>query len=79
MAQLGIVPQHQILNNQASFAYKTKIELTKMTHKLVPPDDHCCNLAKKAIQNVQGPHDQCAQRMLAHHAYASLVPASPPD
>ncbi len=29
--------------------------------------------------NVQGPHDQRAQRMLAHHAYASLVPASPPD
>ncbi len=50
MVQRGIVSQHQILNNQASFAYKTKIELTKMTYKLVPPNDHCCNLAKKAIQ-----------------------------
>jgi hypothetical protein len=50
MAQHGIVPQHQILNNQASFAYKTKIELTKMTYKLVPPNDHRRNLSKKAIQ-----------------------------
>jgi hypothetical protein len=45
-----IVSQHQILDNQASFAYKTKIVLTKMTYKLVPPDDHCCNLINKAIQ-----------------------------
>jgi hypothetical protein len=50
MAQRSIVPRHQILNNQALFAYKTKTELTKMTYKLVPPDDHCCNLTKKAIQ-----------------------------
>jgi hypothetical protein len=56
------------------FAYKTKIELTKMTYELIPPDDHHCNLAKKAIQT-----DQRAQQMLAHNAYASLVPASPPD
>jgi hypothetical protein len=50
MARRGIVPRHQILNNQLSFAYKTKIELTKMTYKLVLSNDHCCNLAKKAIQ-----------------------------
>jgi hypothetical protein len=50
MAQRGIVPQHQMLNNQASFAYETKIELIKMTYKLVSPDDHWRNLAKKAIQ-----------------------------
>jgi hypothetical protein len=31
MARHGIIPWHQILNNQASFAYKTKIEYTKMT------------------------------------------------
>jgi hypothetical protein len=34
MARRGIVPRHQILDNQASFAYKTKIELTKMTYEL---------------------------------------------
>ncbi len=51
MAQRGIVPWHQILDNQALFAYKTKIELTKMPYELVPPNDHPCNLAKKAIQN----------------------------
>jgi hypothetical protein len=50
MAQCGIVPWNQILNNQALFVYKTKIEFTKMTYKLVPPNNHCCNLAKKAIQ-----------------------------
>ncbi len=40
MAQRGIIPRHHILNNQALFAYKTKIELTKMAYKLVPPNDH---------------------------------------
>jgi hypothetical protein len=50
MARRGIDPQHQILNNQALFAYKTKTELTKMTYKLVSPNNHCSNLAKKAIQ-----------------------------
>jgi hypothetical protein len=37
MTQCGIVPRHQILDNQASFAHKTKIELTRMTCKLVLP------------------------------------------
>jgi hypothetical protein len=50
MAQRGIVPRYQILDNQALLAYKTKIKLNKMTYELVPPDDHCQNLAKKAIQ-----------------------------
>jgi hypothetical protein len=50
MAWRGIVPRHQILNNQALFAYKTIIELTKMTSGLVLPDNHCCNLVKKDIQ-----------------------------
>jgi hypothetical protein len=50
MAWQGIAPRHQILDIQASFAYKTIIELTKMTNKIVPPNNRCCNLAKKAIQ-----------------------------
>jgi hypothetical protein len=37
MAQRGIVPWHQILNNQELFVYQTKIEFTKMTCELVPP------------------------------------------
>ena len=40
MAHCGIVPRHQILDKQASFAYKTEIKLTAMTYKLVPPNDH---------------------------------------
>jgi hypothetical protein len=53
MARRGIIPRHQILDNQASFAYKIKIKLMKMTYELVPPDDHQQNLAKKAIQTVK--------------------------
>ncbi len=58
MAQHSIVPRHQILDNQALFAYKTEIELPKMTYELVPPDDHCCNLAKKAIQTFKDHMEQ---------------------
>ena len=53
MARRGITPRHQILDNQASAAYKTEIELTRMTYELVPPDDHRRNLAEKAIQTVK--------------------------
>jgi hypothetical protein len=53
MDRRGITPRHQILDNQASDAYKKGIELTQMTYELVPPDDHRRNLAKKAIQIVK--------------------------
>jgi hypothetical protein len=79
MAQRGIVPQHQTLNNQALFAYKTKIELTKMAYKLVPPQQPSLQPCQEGHQNVQGAHGQRTQQMLAHNANASLVPASPPD
>jgi hypothetical protein len=53
MTRRGIKPRHQILDNQASAAYKAEIELTQMTYELVPPDDHRRNLAEKAIQTVK--------------------------
>jgi hypothetical protein len=77
MAQRGIIPQHQILDNQASFAYKTKIGLTKMTYQRVPPDNHCRNLCQEGHPNVQGPHGQCTQWMLATmpmHLWCQLLP-----
>ena len=48
MRQQGIVPKHQILDNQCSAIMKLAIELTKladgstskMKYELVPPEDH---------------------------------------
>ncbi len=53
----GIVPKHQILDNQCSAHMKLAMESTalsdglvlKMTYGLVPPEDHQRNLAKKLI------------------------------
>ena len=46
----SIVPTHQVLDNEISAAYKTKINATNITYQLVPPGDHCRNIAEKAIQ-----------------------------
>ena len=46
----GIVPKHQVLKKELSVAYSTKICDTQMTFQLVPPDNHCRNLAERAIQ-----------------------------
>jgi hypothetical protein len=46
----GIVPKHHILNNKCSDEFKETIKCNKMTYQLVPPNDHCHNHAKKAIQ-----------------------------
>ena len=50
MQKTGIVPKHQILDNQKSAAYKEAIRASGMTFELVPPDNHHCNMAEKAIQ-----------------------------
>ena len=49
MTAQGIVPTHHVLENEISTAYRVEIKKTKMTSQLVPPDDHCHNLANKAI------------------------------
>jgi hypothetical protein len=36
----GLIPKHQILDNQASVEYKATIEASGMTYELVPPEDH---------------------------------------
>ena len=41
----GIVPKHQVLDNEISAAYKAEIQATHMTYQLVPPDDHHRNIA----------------------------------
>ncbi len=46
----GIFPKLHILDNECSAKTKATITLNKMKFQLVPPHDHHCNLAKKAIQ-----------------------------
>ena len=46
----GIIPKHQVLDNEMSYAYRNEIYDTNMTFQLVPPDDHRRNLAERAIQ-----------------------------
>ena len=50
MRDQGIVPKHQVIKNKILAAYRKKISSTHMTFQLVPPDDHCCNLADNEIQ-----------------------------
>jgi hypothetical protein len=50
MQRRGLIPKHQILNNQASAKYKAAIEASGMTYELVPPKEHRHNMAEKAIQ-----------------------------
>ena len=45
----GIVPLHQILDNEIYEAYKEEILATKMPYQLVSPDDHLPNIAERAI------------------------------
>ncbi len=70
MKQCGIVPTHQILDNQASAAYKTAIETSKMTYQLVPPNNHRQNMAEKAIQTFKNHFvsilSRCAPPMPMH-------------
>jgi hypothetical protein len=50
MQKAGIVPKHQILDNQPFGAYKKAIGNSDMTYELAPPNDHQHNMAEKAIQ-----------------------------
>ncbi len=46
-ANLGL--KHHRLDNEASTAFKECIKENGMTHELVPPSNHRCNLAERAI------------------------------
>ena len=46
----GIVPIHQILDNEISEAYKEEILATKMSYQLVPPENHRRKMSERAIQ-----------------------------
>ena len=46
----GIVPMHQILDNETSQAFKGEIRNTGMTYQLVPPYNHRRNISDRDIQ-----------------------------
>ena len=50
MRSCGLTLQRQVLDNEASVAYKQSILESGLTYQLVPPNDHRRNVAKKAIQ-----------------------------
>eukprot|EP00804_Cyclotella_cryptica_P020437 CCRYP_014425-RA/>CCRYP_014425-RA protein AED:0.04 eAED:0.02 QI:0/0/0/1/1/1/2/0/1218 len=50
MRACGLSPKRQVLDNEASAAFKQAILDSGMTYQLVPPDDHRRNVAEKAIQ-----------------------------
>ena len=46
----GIQSKHHVLDNEYSADFKAAITKNKMTYQLIPPNDHCRNIAEKAIQ-----------------------------
>ena len=50
MKKQGIVPKHQVLDNEILAAYVAEIGLTNMTYQLVLPVDHRRKISEKAIQ-----------------------------
>jgi hypothetical protein len=77
MQKVSIVPKHQVLDNQASAAHKKAIDDSNMTYKLVPLDNHQCNMAEKAIQTCKdhffGVLSDCAPTFLMH-LWCQLLP-----
>jgi hypothetical protein len=77
MQKVGIVPKHQVLDSKASAAYKKAIDDSNMTYELVPPDNHHCNMAEKAIQTFKdhfvGILSDCAPTFPLH-LWCQLLP-----
>jgi hypothetical protein len=85
MRRQGIVPKHQILDNQCHGLMKQAIKettlsdgsISKMTYKLVPPEEHQQNMAKKSIQSFKdhfvGVLSGCAKTM-PMHLWCQLLP-----
>ncbi len=69
MWKVGIVSKHQeVLDNQASAAYKKAIGNSNMTYELVPPDNHRRNMTTLLVSSVDVP---------PYFPFAPLVPTSP--
>eukprot|EP00804_Cyclotella_cryptica_P000934 CCRYP_001151-RA/>CCRYP_001151-RA protein AED:0.41 eAED:0.50 QI:0/0/0/1/0/0/2/0/199 len=57
----NITPQHQVLDNEISAAYREAITTSAMTYQLVPPDDHR-RKHRKGHPNMERSLCVCAQR-----------------
>jgi hypothetical protein len=72
----GLIPKHQILDNQASAEFAA-IEASGMTYELVPSKKHQCNMAEKAIQTFKdhfvGVLSGCTPSMPIH-LWCQLLP-----
>ncbi len=77
MQHRGLIPKHQILDNQASMEYKAAIKASGMTYELVSPKENQRNMAEKAIQtfkdNFVGVLSGCAPSMPIH-LWCQLLP-----
>ena len=85
MCRKGIVPKHQILDNQCKGLMKLAIESTKladgstskMMYELIPPEDHCRNLCKISIETFKdhfiGVINECAKK-IPMHLWGQLLP-----
>ncbi len=85
MWRQGIVPKHQILDNQCHGRMKQAIEetmlsggsISKMTYKLVPPEEHQQNMAENSIQTFKdhfvGVLTGCA-KIMPMHLWCQLLP-----
>jgi hypothetical protein len=77
MRRRGLIPKHQILDNQASAEYKAAIDASSMTYELVPPEEHRRNMAEKSIQTFKdhfvGVLSRCAPSMPIH-LWCQLLP-----
>jgi hypothetical protein len=75
--KVGIVLKHQVLDNQASAAYKISFGVSDMSYELVPLADHQRNMAEKAIQTFKdhfvGVLSGCAPTFLLH-LWCQLLP-----
>ena len=50
MKVCGIIPKHQVLDNEESKFYKDAIRESVTTYQIIPPDDHRRNISQRAIQ-----------------------------
>jgi hypothetical protein len=85
MRRQGIVPKHQILDNQCHGVMKQAIKettlsdrsISKMTYELVPPEEHQRNMAEKCVQTFKdhfvGVLSGCAKTM-SMQLWCQLLP-----
>jgi hypothetical protein len=74
----GIQPTHHVLDNEFSTDFNATITKNhQMTYQLVPPNDHCRNIAEKAIQIFKAHFISIicgADKLFPLHLWCQLLP-----